>query len=229
MRIVMCRVLLVVVLSVVLTAAAARAAEEPLPPGPGSPAPKEALQAEALSPHGQTIRLWDVQTGKEVKPGSQAQGQTPDNQYPRIVELLKQAQNLQAQIKSGGGSNQEVVDLLKKAVQLLEARNPMPVPQPQAVRIINVPVKTTYLSQPKESPELERARSEVKAAEQRLQEAKDRLAKLQTAPKTAAVKLYWQQFEARPADRTAELEKRIDRLIQEVEAIRQEIKKSPPK
>jgi hypothetical protein len=106
----------------------------------------------------------------------------------------------------GQASNQEIIDLLKKVIQKLEAQEAQQGRRP-AIRLEKVPEQAaeqqairelekargellkqlqTVRAQeqnkdaPKpESPELHKARAEVQAAEQRLQEAKARLAKVQ--------------------------------------------------
>jgi hypothetical protein len=155
----------------------------------------------------------------------------------------------------GRASNQEVIDLLKKVIQKLEAQDAQQGRRP-AIRLEKSPEKgegqqairelekariellkelqTGRTQNPNkeapkpESPELQKARAEVQAGEQRLQEAKSRLTKLQGAPGTG-----WQVIERQPASpppgapdaRRQALEKRLDALLREIEELRREIKK----
>ena len=110
---------------------------------------------------------------------------------------------------SKADSNREIIELLKQVIQKLEGKGKSPIPAKVRWRVEQIDMKpgTFWRVVPrdpgKESPEVEKARAEVKAAEERLQEAKAKLAKLQAA-----------QAQPKPAPKKTDLQERINRLIE---------------
>lgn len=156
--------------------------------------------------------------------------------------------------------NDELIALLKKAIQILEAQSGKQPPQPVLMRRAVVTdqspevrkaryeltkrlqelqfqvgkqeskpmIRVETIQRKPATPELDKARAEVKAAEQRLQEAKARLAKLEAQPAIGSAPSYWMttpRREPAAAPKSPDLEKRLDRLEQALEEIRRELKK----
>jgi hypothetical protein len=170
----------------------------------------------------------------------------------QLQEKLKKEKQLKPPVFSGTiilnqvelvpakSPNQEVVELLKKAIRILEGKgNPKPgdpieielrfeKPKPQIkpgepLRIRFEDFRFQFQPAKKTAPELEKARAEVLAAEANFHAAKARLAKLQAAPKKSDPIIIIQRKP--PAPTSADLEQRINRLIQEIEELRKQIKK----
>ena len=132
-----------------------------------------------------------------------------------------------------GNSNAELIALLKKAIQILEAQGGQPpvraplqwqkLEDPRAHEEMAKRMKELHMrlqQHPKaDSPDVARAREAMQMAEKQLAQAKETLARVLGGqggqPKP----------EPPPAARSAELEKRLDMLMRELEEIRREMKR----
>jgi hypothetical protein len=172
-----------------------------------------------------TILLWDVATG-QIRARLDGHGSiinavafSPDGKTLIAQDADRSAFRWDVatgKLQSRGGSsgskadsNREIIELLKQVIQKLEGQGKSPIPAKAFWRVEQIDMKPGAFwrvgprDPGKESPELQQARAEVKAAEQRLQEAKARLAKLQAA-----------QAQPKPAPKKTDLQERINRLIE---------------
>jgi WD domain, G-beta repeat len=187
-----------------------------------------------------TILIWDVATGK-IRARLDGHGSiinavafSPDGKTLITQDADRRAFRWDVatgKLQSKGGpsgskadSNREIIELLRQVIQKLEAQGKAPIPAKAVWRVEQIDMKPGVFwrvvprEQGKESPELEKARAEVKAAEQRLQEAKAKLAKLQAA-----------QAQPKPAPKKTDLQERINRLIEGLDGARFEVREEAMK
>lgn len=235
-------------MAVVLAAGGAGAlADEKKPAAGDKPAQPQVYYFELQKAHEATKAAHAAV--EQVKPFViQAKVQTEEVQK-EVEELLKKLREKEGEHQlrfklstQAQNSNQEVIALLKQVIQKLEAQGGQP-----GNRQPMVEWKKIETARVQESPELDKARAEVKEAEARLAAARARLAKLQGAVPDAVreerririqqpmakPEARWIELPVRPGvpavpappAKASDLEQRLDRLIREVDAIRNELKK----
>jgi hypothetical protein len=208
------------------------------------------LTSVALILFGAVVQVGQAQEFRVVVPGDDKAPQPQVRQYQGLYQAKQKGEDrFEIVWDHKKSTNQEIVELLKKAIKLLEAQDGKKAGKPvdgwqivpktkesaELDRAKAYLLKMLELHEAKQanqtekpkiiwdvapgkkvSPEIQKARDEVAAAEQMLAKAKVKLAKLQAAPVVTP-----------PADST--LEQRLDRLIQELEALRKEVKQGKPR
>jgi hypothetical protein len=176
-----------------------------------------------------------------VAPGS---SQNP-NQQPGGIQIQNRAvAQAPAAAPKPPNANQEIIELLKQVLQKLEAQEGRRAQTPaaplrfqiqgrdQSIKKVEAEAVQQLerarrqleqtLQKEAKTTEVDKARAEVKAAELRLAEAKARLAKLEATQTTSGWTVISQP--APQVSKPSDVEQRLDRLLREVEQLRQEIR-----
>jgi hypothetical protein len=202
-----------------MTVNALQAGEEPQQAKPDAPGEKRAgvafRQVEGGGAEGQKASAAIEEARKKLE---------------QLLQQLREKERVVQKVQSAGTSpNQEIIDLLKKVIQKLEAQGKLHDALKVEMRLQKptyaIPTEVRWVTRDvkKASPEVEKAQAEVKAAEQRLREAQARLAQVQAVVVIPQPRLV---VTTPPAAGSADLEKRLNRLVEELEALRRDIKKS---